>query len=108
METDRKIEIAKRISKELVDVKRTEWNNWVEYYKLKHDLDKAISFSYTLSNSPMLRVGPKKAFGRINSVMRKNKNIIEKNPLNETSEIFGYVGWLISIPSGFGMWTDEG
>lgn len=104
METKKKIEIAKRISKELVDVKRTEWNKWVEYYKLKRNLDKAVSFSYVLSNSPMLRVGPKKAFRRINSVMRENKKSIEKIPFNELSEILGYVDWLISIPSGFGMW----
>jgi len=107
MDTDEKIEIAKSIYKELVDVKRTEWNKWVEYYKLKRDLNKAISFSHILSESVMLRVGPKKAFGRINKVMRKNKNIIEKIPFNEVSEIFGYVSRLLSIPSGFGMWKDE-
>jgi len=107
MDTDRKIEIAKTISKGLVDVKRTEWTKWAEYYKLKHDLGKAIFFSHTLSNSPMLRVGPKKAFRQINSIMIKNRKIIEGIPFNETSEIFGYIGWLVSIPSGFGMWKDE-
>jgi hypothetical protein len=107
MDTEKKIEIAERISKELVDVKRTEWTKWVEYYKLQHDLDKSISFSHTLSWCPMLLVGPKKAFRRINSVMIKNKKIIDKIPFNEISEIFGYIGWFISIPSGFGMWKDE-
>jgi len=102
METDRKIDIAKKIAKELIDVKRTEWTKWVEYYKLRRDLTKAISFSHVLSESLMLRAGQKRSYGRISSVMMKNKMILEGISVNETFEIFGYVGWLISTSSGFG------
>jgi len=105
MDVDEKVRIAEKIANELVDVRRSEWMKWVEY-SMRHDLNKALKLADSLSKSPM-RMGPKKTYSRIYKVIDRELRTLSEVSPNDMNEIFGYVSWIISIPSGFGAWKDE-
>jgi hypothetical protein len=109
MDMDKKIEIADEIYKKLVNVQRTEWNKWVEYYK-NNGLERALQLAQLLSKSPMLRPQPQKNYGTIYNVMNQERKKLEKifheNP-NELLDLFGYISWKLAIPIGYGMWRRE-
>ncbi|VVB88740.1 Uncharacterised protein [uncultured archaeon] len=106
MDTDKKIEIADRIYKKLVNVQRSDWNKWM-YYVEQNGWEKAILLSNTLSKSPMLRSMPQKNYLKIYDVFSKEREKFEKMKLSDVIEILGYISWKLANPIGFGMWKDE-
>lgn len=109
MDIDKKVEIAEEIFRKLVNVQRSEWNKWVQYFK-DNNLEKAILLAHILSRDPMLRPQPQKNYGKIYSIIsqeRKKLEVIHRENPRDLLEIFGYVSWKLATPIGYGMWKDE-
>lgn len=108
MDTDKKVEIADEIYRRLVNVQRTEWNKWIQYFE-KNGWDKALKLAKLLSRSPMLRKRPQRNYEKINVVISQERKKLEEIPREnpeELLEIFGYISWKLATPIGFGMWKD--
>jgi len=108
MTTDGKIQLAEKIENELSDVTRAEWNKWQEFFVARKDLNKALRLASAISQSPSFRFGPQKANRQIFNVLNKRKNELQKISFKDLIEIFGFVGWRLSLlKRGFGMWKEE-
>lgn len=90
MTRDGKIELAKRLAENL-QIKRSEWQRWVNYLRQCGDLGKALKLAEHLSRSPSVRKGPQHVNERIKSVLSNKINEIRNLPISDLSEIFGYV-----------------
>ncbi len=94
---EEKLKLALEIAKRLNHVRRTEWNKWVNYF-IANDLEKALTLAQLLSNSQMLRYGPKTNYKTIYNVLNNKKEqlkkIIQENH-SDLFEIFGYISWKI-------------
>lgn len=106
MDTDKKIEIADKIYKKLVNVQRSDWNKWMHYIE-QNGWEKALLLASTMSGSPMLRSMPQKNYLRIYTVFSKERGKLEKVKLSDMIDILGYISWKLANPIGFGMWKDE-
>lgn len=95
MNTEEKIKLSLEIVNGLNRVRRSEWNKWVNYF-IANNLEKALTLAQLLSNSLMLRYGPKTNYKTIYNVLNnkkeKLKKMIQKNPL-DLFETFGYISW---------------
>jgi len=104
MNTDEKIKIANDIYKKLINVQRGEWNKWVSFFKAKKDWSLSLKLAFMLSESPMLRPGPRDSYRKIYKAISDKRKILEKMKFSDVIDIFGYISWKLAIPIGFGMW----
>jgi geranylgeranyl pyrophosphate synthase len=92
MTKDEKVELAKRLAENL-QIKRSEWQRWVNYLRQCGDLDKALKLAEHLSRSSSIRREPKSANAKIKSALSNNIAKLRNLTISDLSEIFGYVSW---------------
>ncbi len=92
MTRDEKVELAKRLAENL-QIKRSEWQRWVNYLRQCGDLGKALKLAEHLSRSPSIGQVLQRVNERIKSVLSDNINEIRNLTISDLSEIFGYVSW---------------
>ena len=107
MTTEQKIKTAEKLLNNLINVRRTEWNIFKEYFSQKKNFELSLKLIKKLSNSPQLRPRQTEAYRRIYKSLQKEKELLHQQNVEDLNEIFGYVSWLIVSPLGFGMWKEK-
>ena len=92
MTRDKKVELAKHLAENL-QIKRSEWQRWVNYLRRCGDLNKALKLAEHLSRSPSVRKDPKSANEKIKSMLSNHIAELQTLTISDLSEIFGYVSW---------------
>jgi hypothetical protein len=94
MTTDEKVELARQLASAL-QVRRTEWTRWATYFRQCQDLSKALQLAEHLAKSPAVRRDPQEAARCIAKVVGEPTRELQRIPIDDLTEVFGYVGrWL--------------
>jgi hypothetical protein len=98
MTDDEKVQLAEQIAAQLKDVSRNEWQKWSNYLASKGNLAQALQLAKRQSESVWMRPEPQKAAKTISSVIGGSFwQQLEKLPVSELVEIFGYVGRCLMV-----------
>jgi len=92
MQTDEKIRLAEDIAHQLTGVDPNEFKKWVEYLKVQGDLSRAKELAKLLSQSAMLRGGPRRSYDLISSL--KLDDLMKASP-DERIEVLGYASRIL-------------
>jgi len=103
MTTDEKVALARTLA-EALQIKRSEWQRWANYFVQVRDLQRALQFARHLSNSHAMRPDPKRAAARIYQTIQRHYTRLQGISLDDLNEVFGYVGreleWLSFTQGG--------
>lgn len=105
MTTDEKVELARKISNQLVGVTVAEWRKWMNFVELR-GLQAAIQMSKNLAQSPSLRSGPKRAYQSIHEAVSKFSQL-SKLKHDELLETLGFVAWWLASRRGLSYGEPE-
>lgn len=106
MTIDERVDYARKLAEELRGVTQTEWSKWAEYAH-REGLEKAIFLANALSQSIMLRPGPKHSYEVIFRVMSRESGRLKGLKREEVSEIIGFAGRWLRYYQAFGAWREE-
>lgn len=89
MTTDEKVELARQLAERLGQLKRTEWERWVQY-AVRMGLEKGLHLARSMERSPALRREPQRAAQTIAAAVQEFRSRLSSLSPEELSEVFGY------------------
>jgi len=102
--TDQCITLAERLASGLGNVKRGDWNHWVQLVE-QVGLKKSLDWADRMANDPTLRPNIKAANKTIADVGKRSMDMLQRLSPADRRRVFGYVAQRLLIHEKLERWA---